>query len=261
MSTPRSVSDDEPILKEPADFSLVLGGPLYQLWRGTRLAGDTLQLLHRRVSWLALLAWVPLLLLSIAEGHAWGDSVTLPFLHDVELHVRLLLALPLLILAELVVHQRMRPVVGQFLERGLIPDAARAAVRRGHRLGDAPAQFGGGGGAADRVRLRRRRRIHLAHAGRPGRDELVRRAGGREIAAVAGRLVAGLRQPAAVPVPAPALVFPAVHLGALPVAGLAHRFAVRADASGSLPAAWASSARWPMRSRRCCWPRGPCWPG
>jgi hypothetical protein len=68
---------------------------------------------------------VPLLLLSMAEGHAWGDRVRLPFL-DVELHVRLLLALPLLIVAELVVHQRMRPVVGQFLARGLIPDAARA---------------------------------------------------------------------------------------------------------------------------------------
>ncbi len=108
------------------DFSLVLGGPLYQLWRGTRLADDTLHLLHRRVLVAVLLAWVPLLLLSIVEGHAWGAAVTLPFLHDVEMHVRLLLALPLLILAELTVHQRMRPVVGQFLDRGLIPDAARA---------------------------------------------------------------------------------------------------------------------------------------
>ena len=163
MSLP--ISDDARLSREPVDFSLVLGGPLYQLWRRTRLAGDALQLLHRRVIVLALLAWVPLLLLSIAEGHAWGGSVTLPFLHDVEMHVRLLLALPLLILAELVVHQRMRPVVGQFLERGLIPDAARATVRRGHRLGDAPAQFGHGGGAADRVRLRRRRGVHLADAG------------------------------------------------------------------------------------------------
>ena len=33
----------------PPDFSLVLGGPLYQLLRGTRLTGDTLQLLHRRI--------------------------------------------------------------------------------------------------------------------------------------------------------------------------------------------------------------------
>jgi hypothetical protein len=108
------------------DFSLVLGGPLYQLWRGTRLTDDTLHLLHRRVLAMVLVAWVPLLALSIAEGHAWGDRVTLPFLHDVEMHVRLLIALPLLVLAELTVHQRMRPIIGQFLDRGLIPDAARA---------------------------------------------------------------------------------------------------------------------------------------
>jgi hypothetical protein len=110
----------------PGEFSLVLGGPLYQLWRGTRLAGDALQLLRRRIAVLTLLVWAPLLALSVAEGHFGGGSVTLPFLHDIELHVRLLLALPLLIVAELVVNQRMRPVVGQFLDRGLIPDAARA---------------------------------------------------------------------------------------------------------------------------------------
>ena len=183
---------------------------------------------------MALLAWAPLLLLSMAEGHAWGDSVRLPFLRDVELHVRLLIALPLLIVAELVVHRRMRPVVGQFLERGLIPDSARATVRRGDRLGAAPAQFVRGGGPPDCVRLRRRGGIHLADARDARRGELVRRVGGWEMAAVAGRLVAGRREPAAVPVPAPALVFPAVHLGALPVAGVAHRVDVRADASGSL---------------------------
>jgi hypothetical protein len=107
------------------EFSLVLGGPLYQLWRGTRLAGDALQLARRRIVVLTLLAWAPLAALSLAEGHFWGGSVALPFLRDVEMHARLLLALPLLIVAELVVNQRMRPMVVQFLERDLIPDAAR----------------------------------------------------------------------------------------------------------------------------------------
>jgi hypothetical protein len=116
----------EPRMNEPADFSLVLGGPLYQLWRRTRLTGDGLQLLRRRIVVVTVLAWAPLLLLSVAEGHAWGASVALPFLYDVELHVRLLLAIPLLIVAELVVHRRMRVVVLQFLERGLIPDSGRA---------------------------------------------------------------------------------------------------------------------------------------
>jgi len=108
------------------EFSLVLGGPLFQLFRRTHLTGDALQLLRRRVVVLTLLAWAPLLLLTIVEGRFWGGSVTLPFLHDVELHVRLLLALPLLVVAELVVNQRMRPMVAQFVTRGLVPDAERA---------------------------------------------------------------------------------------------------------------------------------------
>jgi hypothetical protein len=108
------------------EFSLVLGGPLYQLWRGTHLAGNALQLVQRRVVVLTLVVWAPLLALSIAEGHFRGGSAALPFLHDVELHVRLLLALPLLIVAELVVNSRMRPMVAQFLDRALVPDGARA---------------------------------------------------------------------------------------------------------------------------------------
>ncbi len=99
-----SDSSGEDGVKESSDFSLVLGGPLYQFLLRSRLAGDALQLLRRRLIVLTLLAWLPLLLSSVAEGHAWGGSVKLPFLHDVELHVRLLLAVPLLILAELVIH-------------------------------------------------------------------------------------------------------------------------------------------------------------
>jgi len=110
--------------REPVDFSLVLGGPLYQLMRRTHLSGDALEMLRRRIIAAVVVAWLPLLVLSLVGGHAWGWSVKLPFLQDIEMHLRLLLALPLLIGAELVVHQRMRPVVGQFLARGLIPEGA-----------------------------------------------------------------------------------------------------------------------------------------
>jgi hypothetical protein len=121
-----SAGAHSPPVREPCDFSLVLGGPLYQLWRRTHLCGEMLQLLWRRIVVLTLIAWMPLLALSAIEGRAWGNSVTLPFLYDVELHARLLLALPLLIGAELIVHRRLRWVARQFLDRGLIPDAARA---------------------------------------------------------------------------------------------------------------------------------------
>jgi hypothetical protein len=113
-------------LKELSDFSLVSGGPLYQLWRRTRLSGDALEWTHRRVLVTVLFAWAPLLLLSIAEGHAWGGSVALTFLQDVETQARLLIAVPLLILAEVTVHRQVPTIVRCFVEHGLIPDAARA---------------------------------------------------------------------------------------------------------------------------------------
>jgi hypothetical protein len=111
---------------DPYDFSLVLGGPLYQLVARARLGGDALELLGRRVIVISLFAWLPLLILSMLSGRAWGDAVSVTFLKDIEAHARFLLALPLLIVAELVVHQRMRPVARQFLERGLIPERSRA---------------------------------------------------------------------------------------------------------------------------------------
>lgn len=110
----------------PQDFSLVLGGPLFQLLRRAHLTGDVLELVGRRVAMAMLVTWVPLLLLSLAQGYAFGHKVTVPFLLDVDVHARFLLALPLLILAELVVHQRMRKTVEQFLSRGLIDDSTRA---------------------------------------------------------------------------------------------------------------------------------------
>lgn len=116
MSTP-------PNIGERSDFSLVLGGPLFQLFRRAHLTGDALELSHRRVIIIAAIAWVPLLLLSLGTGRAFGDAVTIPFFHDVEAHARFLIALPLLIAAELIVHRRLRPAVRQFVDRRiLIPD-------------------------------------------------------------------------------------------------------------------------------------------
>ena len=111
-------------LHHPPDFSLVLGGPLFQLLRRAHLSDDALMLVRQRVLVIALIAWLPLLLLSALEGNLWGGSSVVPFLYDIEVHVRFLVALPLLIVAEMVVHRRMRPLLQQFLERNLIPENA-----------------------------------------------------------------------------------------------------------------------------------------
>ena len=126
------------LLREPPDFSFVLGGPLFQLLRRTSLADDDLKLLHRRIIVISVFCWLPLLVLSALGGQLLGGGVRVPFLMDLEAHIKFLVAMPLLIGAELVVHRRMRHVVRQFLQRKLIPVAAmphfEAAVASAFRL-------------------------------------------------------------------------------------------------------------------------------
>jgi hypothetical protein len=113
---------------QPDRFSLVLGGPLFQLLRRAHLADDALQLLRKRVVVISLLAWLPLLLFSLLQGDVRSGTLAVPFLKDAELHVRFLFAMPLLIVAELAVHGRMQPVLRLFRERGVVPAAMQARL-------------------------------------------------------------------------------------------------------------------------------------
>ena len=116
---PAEQGTPESFLQEPFDFSLVLGGPTFQLLRRAHLEGDHLQLLYRRLLAITLLAWLPLLLLA-SLTYATGSAGRLSFFHDVEVHVRFLIALPILIAAELIVHARLRPIARRLVERRII---------------------------------------------------------------------------------------------------------------------------------------------
>lgn len=132
---PRAAGD---LSQESPDFSLVLGGPLFQLLRRAHLVDDALLLQRRRIVVIALFTWLPLLLLSAAGGELLHGSVAVPFLMDVDVHVKFLAALPLLVAAELVVHQRMRALLVTFQQRRLIPESEegrlQAAVSSAYRL-------------------------------------------------------------------------------------------------------------------------------
>ena len=111
---------DTGVRSTPPDFSLVLGGPIFQLFRKSHLSGTGLELLHRRLIAITLIAWLPLLILASLGSSSGGR---LSFFHDVEVHVRFLIALPVLIAAELIVHSRIRLVVYRFVERRIVlPD-------------------------------------------------------------------------------------------------------------------------------------------
>jgi hypothetical protein len=136
----RTAKSSDGLVPDAGDFSLVLGGPLFQLLRRAHLTGDAPKLVRQRIIAIALVAWLPLLVLSALEGQMLGGSAAVPFLLELEVHVRFLVALPLLIGAELVVHQRMRFLVKQFLERHLILESAmtrfNAAIASAFRLRD-----------------------------------------------------------------------------------------------------------------------------
>jgi hypothetical protein len=122
------------------DFSLVTGGLLFLLLRRTHLSGPDLELLKRRALVITLFAWLPLLLLSLVEGHAFRGAINIPFLRDVDAHVRFLIALPLLIVAEVTVQQRMGPAVRNLVARGIVtkedlPKLA-AAITSAQRIRD-----------------------------------------------------------------------------------------------------------------------------
>jgi hypothetical protein len=107
------------------DFSLVEGGPLYRLLCRCGLIRPPMLRTGRRMMAMILLAWLPLFGLAAVGGHLLG-GVQVPFLEHLDVHARLLGSLPLLLLAEVIVHQRITIIVRQFVAQGLIPPESRA---------------------------------------------------------------------------------------------------------------------------------------
>jgi hypothetical protein len=104
---------------EPTDFSLVQGGPFFQLLLRAGLLRPPTDLLARRIVVIVLIAWLPPLVLSVLSGHAFG-GLGVPFLYDLGAQSRLLLCIPLLLFAEVAIHRRLKLTILQFLDRGIV---------------------------------------------------------------------------------------------------------------------------------------------
>jgi hypothetical protein len=132
------VSDSSFSLAE--DFSLTRGGPMHRLLVLLGNAGDERQRVIQRALGITLITWVPLFVLSLLHGDAYGTGVRLPFLRDFAVNVRFLIAAPILILAESPIDNRWRVLVVHFLKSGLVPEkelpAFEAAIEKTTRLRD-----------------------------------------------------------------------------------------------------------------------------
>jgi hypothetical protein len=115
-----------PAIQKTEDFSLVLGGPLYQLLLRSGLIRPPFGNISSRIAVITGLTWLPLLVLSGLDSRVTA-GVKVPFLYDFEVQARLLVAIPLMILAEVIVYLRMRAIAAQFTERHIVTESLRQA--------------------------------------------------------------------------------------------------------------------------------------
>jgi hypothetical protein len=107
------------------ELSLMEGGPGDALMKRLRLIRPELGAASGRTALiLAALTWLPLLVFSLLEGLALGGA-RIPFLYDIAAHARFLVAVPVLVLAEIPIGRRLRGIARQFLEAGLVRQEER----------------------------------------------------------------------------------------------------------------------------------------
>ncbi|HEY9753067.1 MAG TPA: hypothetical protein V6C46_08945 [Coleofasciculaceae cyanobacterium] len=100
----------------PPSFILTNGGPVDHLLARLRLRSPT----RKQIASFIMIGWLPLLLLSALQGIAIGQSVRVPFLLDIGEQVRLLLVVPLLLMAEPIISASVREAVEQFHHEQLV---------------------------------------------------------------------------------------------------------------------------------------------
>jgi hypothetical protein len=101
-------------------FLLMEGGPLYNIQRRAGLIKKNAPLTIRKAGFFALLTWVPLLVLSALQGAAFGHAVPVPLLRDFSAYTRFLLAIPLLIAAEIILGPMIAEAAEHFITSGVI---------------------------------------------------------------------------------------------------------------------------------------------
>jgi hypothetical protein len=115
-----AVTEETARASEAADFLIAHGGPFYELQSRLNLLHRHNLAAGRRAALFAAVAWLPLALLSLVQGTAIGNVEERPFLLDFSAYARFLLAVVIFVLMESIAEQRLRRLVSQFVESGLV---------------------------------------------------------------------------------------------------------------------------------------------
>jgi hypothetical protein len=99
---------------------LTEGGPIYRIEKRLGLIREHSPCIVRRAFLSVLLTWVPLFALSVLQGNAVGHHVAVPFLRDFAVHGRFILAVPLLIFAEVILGPHLGHASVHFIHSGVV---------------------------------------------------------------------------------------------------------------------------------------------
>jgi hypothetical protein len=116
------MSQDEDDVEE---FSLVRGDVVFRLLRTVGLIPVRGLGTVRRTLLAVLLTWVPLVTAAALANRLWPGVVDEPLLQHYGVHVRFLLAVPLLIVDDAVAHAALRGLMPYFVKSGLVTEAER----------------------------------------------------------------------------------------------------------------------------------------
>ena len=83
----------------------------------------------RRALFFALITWLPLVLWAVFKGRALSGPVDEPLLQHFGIHARFLIAVPLLIMGEAMMHKLMVRLIPYFLTSGLVRADQRGAFK------------------------------------------------------------------------------------------------------------------------------------
>lgn len=120
------------------DLSLIRGGPFYRAQQAARLIRPNEWNHVRRLTFAIALGWLPLILITVL----FNPSGLVSLLRDYRVHSRMLIAVPVLLIGQLLMEQRFRMVVEHIMRADLLqpPDLSRLydIIATFRRLRDSP---------------------------------------------------------------------------------------------------------------------------
>lgn len=114
-----------PASSSPQPFRLSTGGLFYSLGLRMRLLSEDQYRIDRVIAALIALTWLPLVILSVLEGTLTVGGTELSLLTDLEPHVRCLVAMPILVIADILIDPIVDGAIREFKQSGILSEQDR----------------------------------------------------------------------------------------------------------------------------------------